>query len=32
VEGRTGWEIPWRRGVDIDSFEDWELAEALFRL
>jgi CMP-N-acetylneuraminic acid synthetase len=32
VEGRTGWEIPWRRGVDIDSFEDWDLAEVLVKL
>lgn len=31
VEGRTGWEIPWPRGVDIDTEDDWILAEALMR-
>ncbi|MCI0627125.1 MAG: acylneuraminate cytidylyltransferase family protein [Acidobacteria bacterium] len=31
VQGRTGWEIPWQRGVDIDTEEDWEMAEILFR-
>ena len=29
VAGRTGWEIPWQRGVDIDTPEDWRFAEAL---
>jgi pseudaminic acid cytidylyltransferase len=29
---RTGWEIPWQRGIDIDTFEDWAMAEVLFRL
>ena len=29
VEGRTGWVIPWYRGVDIDDEDDWALAEAL---
>ena len=29
VAGRTGWEMPWQRGLDIDSEEDWALAEAL---
>jgi len=32
IDGRTGWEIPWQRGIDIDSLDDWKLAEALFRL
>lgn len=32
VAGRTGWEIPWQRGVDIDTEADWELAEHLLRL
>lgn len=32
LENRTGWEIPWQRGIDIDTFEDWALAEILFRL
>jgi pseudaminic acid cytidylyltransferase len=31
-QNRTGWEIPWQRGLDIDSFEDWAMAEVLFRL
>jgi pseudaminic acid cytidylyltransferase len=26
VPGRTGWEIPWERGVDIDTEDDWEMA------
>jgi N-acylneuraminate cytidylyltransferase len=29
VAGRSGWEIDWCRGVDIDTEEDWELAESL---
>ncbi len=29
VAGRTGWEIPWERGVDIDNEEDWAMAEIL---
>jgi N-acylneuraminate cytidylyltransferase len=29
LAGRTGWEIPWYRGVDIDSEDDWQLAEIL---
>jgi CMP-N-acetylneuraminic acid synthetase len=32
LENRTGWEIPWQRGIDIDTFEDWAMAEVLFRL
>lgn len=32
IENRTGWEIPWQRGIDIDTFEDWALAEVLFGL
>jgi pseudaminic acid cytidylyltransferase len=32
LEKRTGWEIPWQRGIDIDTFEDWAMAEVLFRL
>jgi pseudaminic acid cytidylyltransferase len=28
---RTGWEIPWERGVDIDTADDWELAETIMR-
>jgi N-acylneuraminate cytidylyltransferase len=29
VPGRTGWELPWWRGIDIDTESDWRLAEAL---
>jgi CMP-N-acetylneuraminic acid synthetase len=32
VERRTGWEIPWEHGVDIDTEDDWRLAEVLLRL
>ena len=32
LENRTWWEIPWQRGIDIDTFEDWAMAEVLFRL
>jgi pseudaminic acid cytidylyltransferase len=32
LEKRTGWEIPWQRGIDIDTFDDWAMAEVLFRL
>jgi len=32
TEKRTGWEIPWQRGIDIDTLEDWAMAEVLFRL
>jgi pseudaminic acid cytidylyltransferase len=31
VEKKTGWEIPWQRGIDIDTFEDWAMAEAVLR-
>ena len=27
VAGRTGWEMPWTGGLDIDTEDDWELAE-----
>lgn len=29
VDGRTGWELPWARAIDIDTEDDWRLAEAL---
>lgn len=32
MAGRTGWEIPWRRGIDIDTEADWELAHALMNI
>jgi pseudaminic acid cytidylyltransferase len=28
---RTGWEIPWQRGIDIDTLDDWAMAEILFQ-
>lgn len=31
VEGRTGWEIAPAHGIDIDTEEDWQLAEAFLR-
>jgi N-acylneuraminate cytidylyltransferase len=30
-ENRTGWEIPWQRGIDIDTFEDWAMVEVLLK-
>lgn len=32
VLGRTGWEIPWVRGLDIDTEDDWVMAEVLLGL
>lgn len=32
MAGRTGWEIPWRRGIDIDTEDDLEMAEVLMKL
>ncbi len=32
IPGRTGWEIPWTRGVDIDTEDDWALVEALLAM
>jgi pseudaminic acid cytidylyltransferase len=32
IPGRTGWEIPWQRGLDLDTPDDWVLAEALFHM
>ena len=29
VAGRTGWLLPWERALDIDTFDDWRLAEVL---
>jgi N-acylneuraminate cytidylyltransferase len=29
LPGRTGWEIDWTHGIDIDTEDDWRLAEAL---
>jgi pseudaminic acid cytidylyltransferase len=32
VAGRTGWEIPWQHGLDIDTEEDWQMAEVLLQV
>ena len=29
LAGRTGWEIDWTHAIDIDTEEDWRLADAL---
>jgi pseudaminic acid cytidylyltransferase len=31
LDNRTGWEIPWQRGIDIDTIEDFAMAEVLFQ-
>ena len=31
VSGRTGWEISWQHGVDVDTEDDWAMAELLAR-
>ena len=31
VEGRVAWEMPWNRAIDIDTEDDWSLAEGLVR-
>jgi pseudaminic acid cytidylyltransferase len=32
IAGRTGWEISWQRGIDIDTKADLDLAHALLEL
>lgn len=32
MAGRTGWEIPWQRGVDIDTQDDLDMALVLLSL
>jgi CMP-N-acetylneuraminic acid synthetase len=32
VPERTGWEIPWERGIDVDTEDDWRMTEVLCRL
>lgn len=32
IAGRTGWEISWQHGMDIDTEEDWAMAMLLIRL
>jgi CMP-N-acetylneuraminic acid synthetase len=29
LAGRAGWELDWTHAIDIDTQEDWRLAEAL---
>lgn len=29
LPGRTGWEVPWQRGIDIDTFDDLALADVI---
>lgn len=31
LPGRTGWELPWQRAMDIDTEDDWQMAEHLLR-
>ncbi len=31
IPTRSGWEIPWERGIDIDTLDDLELAEVVLR-
>jgi pseudaminic acid cytidylyltransferase len=32
LEHRTGWEMPWQRGIDIDTPEDWAMVEVLLKM
>ena len=32
VAGRTGWEMPWERGIDIDTEADWIMTEVLLAM
>lgn len=32
MEGQTGWELPWQRGIDIDTLDDWAMAEVLLTM
>jgi N-acylneuraminate cytidylyltransferase len=32
IDRRTGWEIPWQRGIDIDTLEDFAMAEVLLQM
>jgi N-acylneuraminate cytidylyltransferase len=31
IPAKTGWEMPWQNGLDIDTPDDWDLAEVLFQ-
>jgi N-acylneuraminate cytidylyltransferase len=32
MKGQTGWEMPWQRGMDIDTPEDWAMTEVLMKM
>jgi N-acylneuraminate cytidylyltransferase len=32
MAGGTGWEIPWMRGIDIDTQDDWDMVEVIMRM
>ena len=32
MAGQTGWEIPWERGVDVDTEDDWLVVEVLMAM
>lgn len=32
IAERTGWEMPWQRAVDIDTADDWAMAESLMTM
>ena len=32
IPTRTGWVIPWERSIDIDTNDDWKMAEILMKL
>lgn len=32
IEGRTGWEMQWQRAIDIDTEEDWQMADFLMSM
>jgi CMP-N-acetylneuraminic acid synthetase len=32
IPGRTGWKIAWQHGVDIDTEDDWTMAETLLAM
>jgi CMP-N-acetylneuraminic acid synthetase len=31
TKARTGWEIPWERSIDIDTEDDWKMAEVFMK-
>lgn len=32
LPGKTGWEMPWTRGIDIDTEDDWLMADLLMQI